>query len=91
VRRMTGRVISWLAPICLTALGILARLRDKESQEAFRQAAANADIGTAGAALQDEHWYVRRAARESLTNLTGRGFGGDYGKWREWLDSVGSP
>ena len=37
------------------------------------------------AALKDEDGYVRRVAVWALNKITGKDFGEDEAKWRDWL------
>ena len=36
-------------------------------------------------ALKDEDWHVRMVAAEALKKITGKNFGEDEAKWRDWL------
>ena len=37
--------------------------------------------------IEDEHWYVQRSTRIAIWRITGRHFGTDPAKWKEWWEN----
>jgi len=71
--------------------GIIATLEDKDGNVRSRAAYALRELKDSRAvelliyALKDEDWYVRSAAAQALEKITGKNFGLDEAKWRDWL------
>jgi HEAT repeat protein len=73
---------------------LIDALHDSYSVVRWNAAAALAKINDVRAveflilALDDVNWVVRKCSAEALQKITGRDFGEDAAKWRDWRHSV---
>ena len=71
--------------------GIIAALKDEDKYGRKGAVIALGEIGDERAVesliatLKDEDGDVRQAAVEALEKITGKNFGEDEAKWRDWL------
>jgi len=71
--------------------GIIAALKDEDKYGRKGAVIALGEIGDERAVesliatLKDEYSWVRKAAAASLLEITGKNFGEDEAKWRDWL------
>jgi len=71
--------------------GIIVALKDDDKYGRKGAVIALGEIGDERAVesliatLKDENWQVRMVAANALEKITGKNFGEDEAKWRNWL------